>query len=149
GCGGVGGGGETYASPLGEPLRATPGEALPSAGTPLGAHHELQLLREQLEQQAQQTQAAARTHQLLVHNKELLDHIAVLVAHLQEQERHLAAAQATNQHQHQQQQHQQQRLIQQSLTHQTPHVVTSVPQTTDKGTTTAATWALVAVTGLS
>lgn len=29
----------------------------------------------------------ARTHQLLVHNKELLDHIAALVAHLQEQER--------------------------------------------------------------
>ena len=33
-------------------------EALSSAGTPLTVHHELQLLREQLEQQQQQTQAA-------------------------------------------------------------------------------------------
>lgn len=28
----------------------------------------------------------ARTHQLLVHNKELLEHIAALVAHLQDRE---------------------------------------------------------------
>ncbi|XP_014287857.1 carboxyl-terminal PDZ ligand of neuronal nitric oxide synthase protein isoform X3 [Halyomorpha halys] len=103
-------GGETYSSPLsGEPLKSGGESSLPSAGTPLGAHHELQLLREQLEQQAQQTQAAvaqvhllrdqlaaetaarleaqARIHQLLVHNKELLDHISSLVQHLQEQER--------------------------------------------------------------
>jgi carboxyl-terminal PDZ ligand of neuronal nitric oxide synthase protein len=38
---------------------------LPSAGTPLSAHHELQLLREQLEQQAQQTQAAVAQVHLL------------------------------------------------------------------------------------
>lgn len=103
-------GGETYSSPLsGEPLKSGTESGLPSAGTPLGAHHELQLLREQLEQQTQQTQAAvaqvhllrdqlaaetaarleaqARIHQLLVHNKELLDHISSLVQHLQEQER--------------------------------------------------------------
>ncbi|XP_026759635.2 capon-like protein isoform X1 [Galleria mellonella] len=77
--------------------------------TSLSAQHQLQLLRERLEQQAQQTRAAvaqllllrdqlaaeqaarceaqARTHQLLVHNKELLEHIAALVAHLQERER--------------------------------------------------------------
>ncbi|KAL0851934.1 hypothetical protein ABMA28_000219 [Loxostege sticticalis] len=77
--------------------------------TPLSAQHQLQLLRERLEQQVQQTRAAvaqllllrdqlaaeqaarceaqARTHQLLVHNKELLEHIAALVAHLQERER--------------------------------------------------------------
>ncbi|CAH2034686.1 unnamed protein product, partial [Iphiclides podalirius] len=78
------------------------------AATPLSAQHQLKLLRERLEQQAQQTQAAvaqllllrdqlaaeqaarceaqARTHQLLVHNKELLEHIASLVSHLQERE---------------------------------------------------------------
>ncbi|XP_054273968.1 carboxyl-terminal PDZ ligand of neuronal nitric oxide synthase protein-like isoform X1 [Macrosteles quadrilineatus] len=126
-------GGETYSSPLSEPLKSAPESSLPSAGTPLSAHHELQLLREQLEQQNQQTQAAvaqvhllrdqlaaetaarleaqARTHQLLVHNKELLDHISALVAHLQETER-------LQQHQHQQQQQQQ---------NQHQHV-TSVPQ---------------------
>ncbi|CAK1588608.1 unnamed protein product [Parnassius mnemosyne] len=79
------------------------------ASTPLSAQHQLKLLRERLDQQAQQTQAAvaqlmllrdqlaaeqaarceaqARTHQLLVHNKELLEHIAALVAHLQEREK--------------------------------------------------------------
>ncbi|XP_076763929.1 carboxyl-terminal PDZ ligand of neuronal nitric oxide synthase protein isoform X1 [Xylocopa sonorina] len=71
--------------------------------------HEIQLLREQLEQQIQQTRAAvgharllqdqltaetaarveaqARTHQLLIQNKELLEHIGALVGHLREQER--------------------------------------------------------------
>uniref|UniRef100_A0A1B6F2D7 PID domain-containing protein n=1 Tax=Cuerna arida TaxID=1464854 RepID=A0A1B6F2D7_9HEMI len=122
-------GGETYSSPLSEPLKHVTESSLPSAGTPLSAHHELQLLREQLEQQNQQTQAAvaqvhllrdqlaaetaarleaqAQTHQLLVRNKELLDHISALVAHLQETER-------IQQHQQQHQQHQQH--------------VTSVPQ---------------------
>lgn len=38
---------------------------LPTAGTPLSAHHELQLLREQLEQQSQQTQAAVAQVHLL------------------------------------------------------------------------------------
>nr|XP_034839339.1 uncharacterized protein LOC117995429 [Maniola hyperantus] len=79
------------------------------AVTPLSAQHHVQLLRERLEQQAQQTHAAvaqllllrdqlaaeqaarceaqARTHQLLIHNKELLEHIAALVAHLQEKEK--------------------------------------------------------------
>ncbi|XP_047041068.1 carboxyl-terminal PDZ ligand of neuronal nitric oxide synthase protein isoform X2 [Helicoverpa zea] len=88
---------------------ATTGEEVGDTATPLSAQHQLQLLRERLEQQAQQTRAAvaqllllrdqlaaeqaarceaqARTHQLLVHNKELLEHIAALVAHLQERER--------------------------------------------------------------
>lgn len=48
----------------------------------------------------------ARTHQLLVHNKELLDHIAALVAHLQELERLQQRPQqvSNNQSQGQQQQ---------------------------------------------
>lgn len=71
--------------------------------------HEIQLLRERLDQQNQQTCAAVsharllqdqlaaesaarveaqtRTHQLLVQNKELLEHIGALVSHLREQER--------------------------------------------------------------
>ncbi|KAF2355227.1 Sodium/solute symporter [Trinorchestia longiramus] len=75
---------------------------------PLALHHELQLVREQLEQQQQQTQAAvaqvhllrdqlaaetaarleaqARTHQLLVHNKDLLEHIQALVLQIRELE---------------------------------------------------------------
>ena len=57
-------GGETYSSPLSDPLR-TSGEPMPSAGTPLSTHHELQLLREQLEQQSQQTQAAVAQVHLL------------------------------------------------------------------------------------
>ncbi|KAF5276477.1 hypothetical protein FQA39_LY06546 [Lamprigera yunnana] len=104
--------GETFTSSLSEPL-VTGGSGsgsmcnttLFSSGSALSAQHEIQLLKEQLDQQNQQTQAAvaqlqlvreqlaaeqsarmeaqARTHQLLVHNKELLDHIAALVAHLQ------------------------------------------------------------------
>ncbi|XP_050683229.1 capon-like protein isoform X1 [Leptidea sinapis] len=76
---------------------------------PLSAQHQLQLLKERLEQQAQQTQAAvaqlqllrdqlaaeqaarceaqSRTHQLITHNKELLEHIAALVSHLQDREK--------------------------------------------------------------
>ncbi|XP_014227120.1 carboxyl-terminal PDZ ligand of neuronal nitric oxide synthase protein isoform X3 [Trichogramma pretiosum] len=70
--------------------------------------HEIQLLRERLEQQSQQTreavaharllqdqlsaetaarvEAQSRTHQLLMHNKKLLEHITSLVSHLREQE---------------------------------------------------------------
>ncbi|KAK4298496.1 hypothetical protein Pmani_029162 [Petrolisthes manimaculis] len=104
--------GETYTSPLSEPLPS--GDSLPMAGTPLSVHHELQLLREQLEQQQQQTQAAvsqvhllrdqlaaetaarleaqARTHQLLVHNKELLEHIQALVLQVRDLELKLAGS---------------------------------------------------------
>ncbi|XP_045510153.1 uncharacterized protein DDB_G0284459 isoform X3 [Colias croceus] len=79
------------------------------ATTPLSAQHQLKLLKERLEQQSQQTQAAVaqlmllrdqlaaeqaarceaqtRTHQLIVHNRELLDHIAGLVDHLQASEK--------------------------------------------------------------
>nr|XP_027235837.1 LOW QUALITY PROTEIN: proline-rich protein 36-like [Penaeus vannamei] len=106
--------GETYASPLSEPLPS--GDTLPQAGTPLSVHHELQLMREQLEQQQQQTQAAvaqvhllrdqlaaetaarleaqARTHQLLVHNKELLEHIQALVLQVRDLEVKLSGQQS-------------------------------------------------------
>ncbi|KAG0715966.1 Carboxyl-terminal PDZ ligand of neuronal nitric oxide synthase protein [Chionoecetes opilio] len=104
--------GETYTSLLSEPLPS--GDSLPMAGTPLSVHHELQLLREQLEQQQQHTQAAvsqvhllrdqlaaetaarleaqARTHQLLVHNKELLEHIQALVMQVRELELKMAGS---------------------------------------------------------
>ncbi|XP_065559833.1 capon-like protein isoform X2 [Artemia franciscana] len=78
------------------------------SAAPLGLRHEVQLLRERLEIQLQQTQASiaqsqmlrdqlaaetaarieaqARTHQLLLHNKELLEHIQTLVTHVQQLE---------------------------------------------------------------
>ena len=58
-------GGEMYSSPLTEPLKSVSDIPLPAAGTPLSTHHELQLLREQLEQQCQQTQAAVAQVHLL------------------------------------------------------------------------------------
>lgn len=54
-----------YSSPLTEPLKNVSDTPLPAAGTPLSTHHELQLLREQLEQQSQQTQAAVAQVHLL------------------------------------------------------------------------------------
>ncbi|XP_023232925.1 uncharacterized protein LOC111632661 [Centruroides sculpturatus] len=99
--------GETYSSPLSEPLPLM--GVVPPEGTPLSLYHQLQLLKHQLEQQNQQTQAAvaqvqllkdqlaaettarleaqAQNHQLLVHNKELLDHIRMLVKQIQEFEK--------------------------------------------------------------
>nr|XP_022904320.1 carboxyl-terminal PDZ ligand of neuronal nitric oxide synthase protein isoform X2 [Onthophagus taurus] len=95
---------DTFSNPHNDNLLGG-GTNLNSTGNAISAQHEIQLLREQLEQQSQQTQAAmaqlqltreqlaaeqsarmeaqSRTHQLLVHNRELLDHIAALVAHLQ------------------------------------------------------------------
>ncbi|KAL7834621.1 hypothetical protein SRHO_G00288680 [Serrasalmus rhombeus] len=76
--------------------------------TPLATHHHLQLLQQQLLQQQQQAQVAvaqvqllkdqmaaetaarmeaqARTHQLLLQNRDLLQHIALLVKHISELE---------------------------------------------------------------
>ncbi|XP_072540458.1 carboxyl-terminal PDZ ligand of neuronal nitric oxide synthase protein isoform X2 [Salminus brasiliensis] len=98
-------------------LLASPKMLLPSgsqlpAGTPLSVHHQLQLLQQQLTQQQQQTQVAvaqvhllkdqlsaeaaarieaqARVHQLLLQNKDLLQHISLLVKQVQELELKMA-----------------------------------------------------------
>ncbi|XP_076010536.1 carboxyl-terminal PDZ ligand of neuronal nitric oxide synthase protein-like isoform X2 [Genypterus blacodes] len=77
-------------------------------GAPLSVHHQIQLLQQQLQQQQQQTQVAvaqvhllkdqmsaeatarleaqARVHQLLLQNKDLLQHISLLVKQIQELE---------------------------------------------------------------
>ncbi|XP_063796108.1 carboxyl-terminal PDZ ligand of neuronal nitric oxide synthase protein isoform X2 [Pseudophryne corroboree] len=94
-------------------LTASPKMLLPSGshvapGTPLSIHHQIQLLQQQLQQQQQQTQVAvaqvhllkdqlsaeaaarlesqARVHQLLLQNKDLLQHISLLVKQVQELE---------------------------------------------------------------
>uniref|UniRef100_A0A6I8SPS3 Nitric oxide synthase 1 adaptor protein n=1 Tax=Xenopus tropicalis TaxID=8364 RepID=A0A6I8SPS3_XENTR len=97
-----------------EPVKpASPKMLLPSSselppGSPLSVHHQIQLLQQQLQQQQQQTQVAvaqvhllkdqlaaeaaarlesqARVHQLLLQNKDLLQHISLLVRQVQELE---------------------------------------------------------------
>ncbi|XP_037553845.1 carboxyl-terminal PDZ ligand of neuronal nitric oxide synthase protein [Nematolebias whitei] len=85
--------------------------ALPP-GAPLSVYHQMQLLQQQLQQQQQQTQVAvaqvhllkdqlsaeatarleaqARVHQLLLQNKDLLQHISLLVKQIQELETKMA-----------------------------------------------------------
>ncbi|KAI3368468.1 hypothetical protein L3Q82_025479 [Scortum barcoo] len=94
-------------------LMSSPRMLLPVSGTlppgaPLSVHHQIQLLQQQLQQQQQQTQVAvaqvhllkdqlnaeatarleaqARVHQLLLQNKDLLQHISLLVKQIQELE---------------------------------------------------------------
>ncbi|XP_078499911.1 carboxyl-terminal PDZ ligand of neuronal nitric oxide synthase protein isoform X2 [Lissotriton helveticus] len=94
-------------------LTASPKMILPASsplpvGTPLSTHHQIQLLQQQLQQQQQQTQVAvaqvhllkdqlaaeaaarleaqARVHQLLLQNKDMLQHISLLVKQVQELE---------------------------------------------------------------
>ncbi|XP_043984174.1 carboxyl-terminal PDZ ligand of neuronal nitric oxide synthase protein-like [Gambusia affinis] len=94
-------------------LMSSPRMLLPASGTlppgaPLSVHHQLQLLQQQLQQQQQQThvavaqvhllkdqlsaeatarlEAQARVHQLLLQNKDLLQHISLLVKQIQELE---------------------------------------------------------------
>nr|XP_048308710.1 uncharacterized protein C1orf226 homolog isoform X1 [Myodes glareolus]XP_048308716.1 uncharacterized protein C1orf226 homolog isoform X1 [Myodes glareolus] len=86
------------------------------AGTPLSTHHQMQLLQQLLQQQQQQTQVAvaqvhllkdqlaaeaaarleaqARVHQLLLQNKDLLQHISLLVKQVQELELKLSGQNA-------------------------------------------------------
>ncbi|XP_026537628.1 carboxyl-terminal PDZ ligand of neuronal nitric oxide synthase protein isoform X6 [Notechis scutatus] len=81
---------------------------LPESEVPLSAHHQMQFLQQLLQQQQQQTQfavaqvhllkdqlvteaaarleAQARVHQLLLQNKDLLQHISLLVKQVQELE---------------------------------------------------------------
>ncbi|XP_042675479.1 carboxyl-terminal PDZ ligand of neuronal nitric oxide synthase protein isoform X2 [Centrocercus urophasianus] len=92
---------------------------LPDLGTPLSAHHQMQLLQQLLQQQQQQTQVAvaqvhllkdqlaaeaaarleaqARVHQLLLQNKDLLQHISLLVKQVQELELKLAGNNTSSQ----------------------------------------------------
>ncbi|KAF0041737.1 hypothetical protein F2P81_005269 [Scophthalmus maximus] len=94
-------------------LISSPRMLLPASGTlppagPLSVHHQIQLLQQQLQQQQQQThvavaqvhllkdqlsaeatarlEAQARVHQLLLQNKDLLQHISLLVKQIQELE---------------------------------------------------------------
>ncbi|XP_034035313.1 carboxyl-terminal PDZ ligand of neuronal nitric oxide synthase protein isoform X2 [Thalassophryne amazonica] len=94
-------------------LLSSPRMLLPASGTlppgaPLSVHHQIQLLHQQLQQQQQQTlvavaqvhllkdqlnaeaaarlEAQARVHQLLLQNKDLLQHISLLVKQIQELE---------------------------------------------------------------
>ncbi|XP_068599701.1 carboxyl-terminal PDZ ligand of neuronal nitric oxide synthase protein-like [Brachionichthys hirsutus] len=93
---------------LSSPRMLLPAAAMPPPAAPLSVHHQIQLLQQQLLQQQQQTQVAvaqvhllkdqlsaeatarleaqARVHQLLLQNKDLLQHISLLVKQLQELE---------------------------------------------------------------
>ncbi|XP_041791183.1 carboxyl-terminal PDZ ligand of neuronal nitric oxide synthase protein-like [Chelmon rostratus] len=104
---------ESKASEEASLLMSSPRMLLPQSGTlppgaPLSVHHQIQLLQQQLQQQQQQTQVAvaqvhllkdqlsaeatarleaqARVHQLLLQNKDLLQHISLLVKQIQELE---------------------------------------------------------------
>ncbi|XP_075178382.1 carboxyl-terminal PDZ ligand of neuronal nitric oxide synthase protein isoform X2 [Anomaloglossus baeobatrachus] len=93
---------------LASPRMLLPSDSQLSPGTALSVHHQIQLLQQQLQQQQQQTQVAvaqvhllkdqlsaeaaarlesqARVHQLLLQNKDLLQHISLLVKQVQELE---------------------------------------------------------------
>uniref|UniRef100_A0A8C5WC89 Carboxyl-terminal PDZ ligand of neuronal nitric oxide synthase protein n=1 Tax=Leptobrachium leishanense TaxID=445787 RepID=A0A8C5WC89_9ANUR len=104
---------DTKGSAKDQVMSASPKMLLPAGsqlppGTPLSLHHQIQLLQQQLQQQQQQTQVAvaqvhllkdqlsaeaaarlesqARVHQLLLQNKDLLQHISLLVRQVQELE---------------------------------------------------------------
>ncbi|XP_070410436.1 carboxyl-terminal PDZ ligand of neuronal nitric oxide synthase protein isoform X2 [Nothobranchius furzeri] len=108
---------ENKASEEASVLLSSPRMLLPTSGplppgAPLSVHHQIQLLQQQLQQQQQQTQVAvaqvhllkdqlsaeatarleaqARVHQLLLQNKDLLQHISLLVKQIQELETKMA-----------------------------------------------------------
>ncbi|XP_042320672.1 uncharacterized protein LOC121929313 isoform X1 [Sceloporus undulatus] len=93
---------------MASPKMVLPSAQLPEAGVPLSTHHQMQFLQQLLQQQQEQTQVAvaqvhllkdqlaseaaarleaqARVHQLLLQNKDLLQHISLLVKQVQELE---------------------------------------------------------------
>ncbi|XP_023810152.1 carboxyl-terminal PDZ ligand of neuronal nitric oxide synthase protein isoform X1 [Oryzias latipes] len=93
---------------LNSPRMLLPASGTLSPGVPLSVHHQIQLLQQELQQQQQQTQVAvaqvhllkdqlsveatarleaqARVHQLLLQNRDLLQHISLLVKQIQELE---------------------------------------------------------------
>uniref|UniRef100_UPI0037E9B201 carboxyl-terminal PDZ ligand of neuronal nitric oxide synthase protein isoform X2 n=1 Tax=Semicossyphus pulcher TaxID=241346 RepID=UPI0037E9B201 len=93
---------------ISSPRMLLPASSTLPPGAPLSVHHQIQLLQQQLQQQQQQTQVAvaqvhllkdqlsaeatarleaqARVHQLLLQNKDLLQHISLLVKQIQELE---------------------------------------------------------------
>ncbi|XP_029285290.1 carboxyl-terminal PDZ ligand of neuronal nitric oxide synthase protein-like isoform X2 [Cottoperca gobio] len=93
---------------IASPRMLLPASSMLPPGGPLSVHHQIQLLQQQLQQQQQQTQVAvaqvhllkdqlsaeatarleaqARVHQLLLQNKDLLQHISLLVKQIQELE---------------------------------------------------------------
>ncbi|XP_059849819.1 carboxyl-terminal PDZ ligand of neuronal nitric oxide synthase protein-like isoform X1 [Hypanus sabinus] len=99
-------------------LAQSPGSHCSSL-TPLASHHHLQLLQSQLLQQQQQTQVVmaqvhllkdqlsaetaarmesqARIHQLMLQNRDLLQHLSLLVRHLKDLEMRLSAQQTADQ----------------------------------------------------
>ncbi|XP_073499182.1 carboxyl-terminal PDZ ligand of neuronal nitric oxide synthase protein-like isoform X2 [Phyllobates terribilis] len=101
---------------IASPRMLLPSDTQLSPGTPLSVHHQIQLLQQQLQQQQQQTQVAvaqvhllkdqlsaeaaarlesqARVHQLLLQNKDLLQHISLLVKQVQELEYKLSGKNA-------------------------------------------------------
>lgn len=109
----------------GTPFGTSPPPLSPSAGspcsslTPLASHHQLQLLQAQLCQQQQQTQVVmaqlhllkdqlsaetaarmesqARIHQLMLQNRDLLQHLSLLVRHLNDLESRLSSQHAADQ----------------------------------------------------
>ncbi|XP_029105872.1 carboxyl-terminal PDZ ligand of neuronal nitric oxide synthase protein-like isoform X2 [Scleropages formosus] len=93
---------------VGTPRMLFPSVSQLPTGSPLSMHHQIQLFQQQLVQQQQQTQVAvaqvrllkdqltaeaaarieaqARVHQLLLQNKDMLQHISLLVKQIQELE---------------------------------------------------------------
>ncbi|XP_077505835.1 carboxyl-terminal PDZ ligand of neuronal nitric oxide synthase protein-like isoform X1 [Amblyomma americanum] len=109
----------TEGASLSTPPPAMPVSLVPE-GTSLSLYHQLQLMRAQMEHQAQQAQSAisqarhlrdqlsaeatarseamSQNQQLIVHNRELLQHIHLLVKHIQELEKKINRLEGKSDH---------------------------------------------------